>query len=82
MAMDYRDLDKRHEKVEGQELIESGNENRDQRGTKSLTWLSITSGEWISCITLHAIANWTVVIYSTLGVLATCVWARVNALLV
>lgn len=49
---------------------------------KSLTWLRITSCEWISSVSIHTVANGTVVINSTFGVLTASIWTRIDTLLV
>jgi hypothetical protein len=55
---------------------------RAQMNGNNLTWLGITSSEWITSVTIHAIANGTMVVYSTFSILATSIWTRINAFLV
>lgn len=86
MEMGYMDLDKDLVVEVWLELIENKtvdkiNDNEPQ-SRENLTWLRVTSWEWIPCITIHAITNWTMIIDSTLGIWSAGVWTRVNTLLV
>lgn len=53
-----------------------------KRSVRHLTWLRITSCEWISSVTIHAITDRAVIIHSTLGVLTTSIGARIDTFLI